>query len=257
MSQELMLHRGGQLVQKAELDLIELPQETASYMPVSHYHLAEKLLTISRDILSDYLLIGEQYAIARQGNQLFALLKFESNQSKEMCLSVAFRNSYDRSMSIGLAIGASVFICDNLALNGEIAVLKKHTKGVWATLEDLAITTLYKSQYRFQKVLADAERLKALPLGDEQAAELAGRLYFAETISPRQLTVLKEQWLRPVHTDFLPRNRWSFLNAMTEALKSTPPHSVMEKHIEGYNTVIDVREDSHDERKSGKRTDVS
>jgi hypothetical protein len=67
--------------------------------------------------------------LARQGNQLFALLNFKKDHN-ELGLSVAFRNSYDRSMSIGLAIGASVFICDNLALNGDIAVMKKHTKNV-------------------------------------------------------------------------------------------------------------------------------
>ena len=61
---------------------------------------------ISRDILRDYALIGETYAVAWQGNQMFALLKFKSD-NEEMGLSVAFRNSYDKSMSVGIAIGAA------------------------------------------------------------------------------------------------------------------------------------------------------
>ncbi len=236
---ELMLHRGGNLVTRADLDLVPLPEATDSYLPVSHYHLTDKLLTISQDLLADYALIGEQYAIARQGNQLFALLNFQKDH-KELGLSVAFRNSYDRSMSIGLAIGASVFICDNLALNGEIAIMKKHTKNVWKALEDLAISTLYRAGKNFQKVIADADRLKAIPMDNRNAFELMGYLFGQDIISPRQLTTVKDEWLKPTHAEFQDRNKWSFFNAVTEALKSCPPVSIMEKHKEAYSAVIDV-----------------
>jgi len=139
----IMMHRGGELITRDQLDLIAMPEPTESYMPVSHYHLTDKLLTISQDILRDYVLVGENYGIARQGNQLFAVLKFQRDKS-DIGLSIAFRNSYDRSMAIGMAIGATVFICDNLALTGEIVVLKKHTKNVWTELEETAIATIYR-----------------------------------------------------------------------------------------------------------------
>jgi hypothetical protein len=44
--EEMIIHRGGQLVSKADLDLIKLPEATDSYVPVSHFHLAEKILTM-------------------------------------------------------------------------------------------------------------------------------------------------------------------------------------------------------------------
>ncbi len=236
---ELILHRGGNLVTKADLDLVPLPEETDSYQPVSHYHLADKLLTVSRDLLTDYVLVGEQYALARSGNQLFAVLNFKKD-NRELGLSVAFRNSYDMSMSIGLAIGASVFICDNLALSGEVAVMKKHTKNVWNALEDLAISTLYRAGKNFEKVIADADRLKAMPMDNRNAFELMGYLFGEDIIGPRQLTTIKDEWLKPSHLEFQPRNKWSFFNAVTEALKSCPPVSIMEKHKAAYNAVIDA-----------------
>ncbi len=231
---ELTLHRGGNFVTKAELDLVPMPEATDSYLPVSHYHLTDKLLTISQDLLTDYVLLGEHYALARSGNQLFALLNFQKDH-KELGLSVAFRNSYDRSMSIGLAIGASVFICDNLALSGDVAVMKKHTKNVWNGLEDLAISTLYRAGKNFQKVIADADRLKTIPMDNRNAFELMGYLFGKDIISPRQLTTVKDEWLKPSHEEFQVRNKWSFFNAVTEALKSCPPVSIMEKHKEAYN----------------------
>jgi len=227
----LLLHRGGQEVSKAELDLIPLPEATESYVPVSHYHLANRLLTISQDILTDYVLIGENYGLARQGQQLFALLKFKNTET-DMGLAVGFRNSYDRSMSIGLAMGANVFVCDNMSLTGEIAVMKKHTKNVWDSLENLAIANIYKSQHNFQKIVADARTMKNHAIDDMAAFAMMGMLFGDEIISPRQITVIRDQWLNPKHADFQPRNVWSMYNACTEALKSCPPQAIMEKHIE-------------------------
>lgn len=229
--QGMMLHRGGQEVTRQELDLIQTPPQTDSYTPVSHYHLSDKLLTISRDILTDYALVGEKYAIARQGAQMFAFLQFKQS-ADDMGLSIAFRNSYDRSMSVGLAIGASVFVCDNLALTGDIAIMKKHTKGVWDALENLAISTVYKSQKNYQKIVADADKMKSLRYSDQEAYALMGQLFGNEIISPRQITVLRDEWLKPSHPEFAGRNMWSLYNAATESLKSCPPVSIMEKHLQ-------------------------
>lgn len=233
---EMLMHKGGELITRDQLDLIPMPEPTESYVPVSHYHLADKFLTISQDILRDYVLIGENYGVARRGNQLFAVLKFKSEKS-DMGLSIAFRNSYDRSMAIGMAIGATVFICDNLALSGEIVVMKKHTKNVWTELEETAIATIYKSQKNYEQIAADAEAFKALPMENTEAFQLMGVLFGNNIISPRQMTVLKSEWLRPSFEEFRPRNLWSFYNAGTESLKSSPPNSIMEKHVRLHNTI--------------------
>ena len=235
----LLLHKGGEYVTKEQLDLVPVPEQTESYMPVSHYHLADKFLTISQDILRDYTLIGENYGIARQGNQLFAVLKFQ-NEKADLGLSIAFRNSYDRSMAIGMAIGASVFVCDNLALSGEVVVMKKHTKNVWAELEETAISTIYKSQRNYQQISADADNLKTLPMGDNEAFRTMGLLFGNNIISPRQLTVLKDEWLKPSYEEFEPRNLWSFYNAATESLKSSPPVTIMEKHIRLHEALTSI-----------------
>ncbi len=234
---EILMHRGGELITRDQLDLIPMPEPTESYVPVSHYHLADKFLTISQDILRDYVLIGENYGIARQGNQLFAVLKFKDDKSG-MGLSIAFRNSYDRSMAIGMAIGACVFVCDNLALRGEIVVMKKHTKNVWTELEETAIATIYKSQKNYEQIVYDAVSFKMRPLENHEAFQLMGVLFGNNIISPRQLTVLKDHWLKPAYPQFEDRDMWSFYNACTESLKSTPPSSIMEKHVRLHNSIL-------------------
>lgn len=236
---ELILHRGGQEVSLDDLKRIETPPPTETYVPVPHYELATMARTVGQDILRDYILIGENYGLARQGNQLFAVLKFQKDHN-DMALSVAFRNSYDKSMSIGMAFGASVFCCDNLALRGDIVVMKKHTKNVWSELEQLTITQLYKSQNNFAMLLDEAERMKSHGMGNNDAYRMLGMLYGHEVLSPRQLPVVVDRWLKPRNNEFGPRNAWSFYNAITEGLKSTAPMNIMEKHVHAHQMVLEA-----------------
>jgi hypothetical protein len=115
--------------------------------------------------------------------------------------------------------------------------MKKHTKNVWTELEETAIATIYKSRKNYEQIKADAEAYKALPMENTEAFQLMGVLFGNNIISPRQMMVLKSEWLRPHYEEFLPRNLWSFYNAGTVSLKSSPPISIMEKHIQFHNTI--------------------
>ncbi len=236
----LMVHAGGKYATRDELLLVPVPEATDSYTPVPHNHLAETLMTIGQDILKGYILNAEQYALAREGNQMFGVLTFKGEHS-EMGLSIGFRNSYDKSMAIGIAIGGKVFVCDNLALTGDITVLRKHTGNVWASLEDIAISTLYRSQKNFQKIVEDAEFLKNEKITDTGAFQYMGLLYGKGVLTPRQLPVVKREWLKPSHEDFQPRNMWSFYNACTEAMKSAPPVLILEKHVKLHKLITEEK----------------
>jgi len=231
MTQELLMHTaGGDYASLDELRQIPIPEETPTYKTVSHYDLATNLAEVSGTLLRDYQLEKSQYGLARDGNQLFGVHTYR-NGSDSMGLSIGFRNSYDKSMSVGIAIGASVFVCDNLALMGEIAIARKHTANVWQDLEELIITTIYRSQNNFTRIVEDAQVMQAQHLSDNDAYRLIGLMYGNGIISPRQIPVVKKEWLTPQHDAFEDRNTWSFYNAVTEALKTAPPTKIMERHI--------------------------
>ena len=232
MTQELLMHTtDGDYCTLDDLRNIPLPEETPTYKPVSHYDLATNLAQVSATLLRDYSLERSQYGLARDGNQMFAVHTYR-NGSDSMGLSVGFRNSYDKSMSVGIAVGASVFVCDNLALTGEISIMRKHTQNVWNDLEELTITTLYRSQHNFHKIVEDSQEMMAQHLCDDDAYRLTGLLYGHGIITPRQIPVVRKEWLSPSHDAFEDRNLWSFYNAVTEALKlNSPPNKIMERHI--------------------------
>jgi hypothetical protein len=226
----LLVHTGGSLVTRDDLALVPVPEATDSYIPVPHNHLADTLSTIGQDILKNFVLAKEQFALAREGRQMFGVIVFK-NEDTELGLSIGFRNSYDKSMAIGIAIGAEVFVCDNLAFAGDVTILRKHTANVWSSLENMAISTLYRSQKTFQKIVDDSERLKTRMIGNDDAFKLIGLLFGKGILTPRQLSGVKKEWLNPSFEDFKPRTMWSFYNACTETLKSCPPIVIMEKHI--------------------------
>ena len=230
MTQLLMHTAGGDYCSLDDLREIPMPEETRSYKPVSHYDLAKNLAEVSGTLLRDYELERSQYGLARDGAQLFGVHTYR-NGSDSMGLSIGFRNSYDKSMSVGIAIGASVFVCDNLALTGEIAIARKHTSNVWNDLEELTITTIYRSQHNFTRIVEDAQVMQGQHLTDNDAYRLLGLLYGQGVITPRQIPVVKKEWLTPSHDEFEDRSVWSMYNAVTEALKTAPPTKIMEKHI--------------------------
>jgi len=235
----MMLHCGGQAITRQELDLIQIPPKTETYTPIPHFELANRIVTVSQDMLSDYVMIGESYGIVRNGNQLFAVLNFQA-ESKEMAMSIAFRNSYDKSLSFGLAFGAQVFVCDNLALTGDIVVMKKHSKGIMDTLDDCIIANIFRARQAYQKILFDSDKLKRRPMQDNQAFGLMGLLFGRDLVSPRQLTKLRNEWTNPTYEEFRNRNAWSFLNGYTECLKTTPPLDIMERNAKGYQLINEV-----------------
>ena len=118
------------------LQAIPVPEPTASYQPVSHYDLARSLCTIGQDMLRNWDLVSETYEIARAGQQLFATLSFQK-ENTDMRLAIGFRNSYDKSMALGIVVGANVIVCANLTFTGEITVMRKHSKNILNSLEEV------------------------------------------------------------------------------------------------------------------------
>jgi len=178
------------------------------------------------------------FGTARAGAQLFGVLTFK-NVNTELGLSIALRNSYDKSLSVGMAFGASVFCCSNLALQGEVLKIRKHTTNVMADLEMMIITGVLRARTNFSSVVEDAERMKGIDLVDDGAYRALGHLFGHRVLSPRQMPVALKEWHNPSQEEFEPRNLWSFYNAVTEALKSSPPQSILERHIQLHSHLLD------------------
>ena len=226
----LLLHKGAEPATIEQLAMIPLPQETRSYKPVAHHDLANMLRSMASNLLPEFELVNTQFGLARDGAKMFGLHTFKNGDSA-LGLSIGFRNSYDRSLSVGIAVGASVFVCDNLMLTGDLTVLRKHTSNVLTDIDGLALSAIYRSRSAFNQIKQDAEVMKQIPMSDDEAYRMLGLVYGKGIINPRMIPVVKKEWLEPSHDAFQARNLWSFYNAVTESLKSSPPQSILERHL--------------------------
>lgn len=222
----IKLHCGGSASTLDDLRFIKLPEETRTYKPVSHYDLAMNISKTAEDLLAwdmDHVL--SEFALASNGQRMFAKLTYRDPDNDEMGLSIAFRNSYDKSIRVGIAVGASVFICDNLCLAGEVTIFRKHTKNVLEDMNRDILDAIHRGRTKFDQIVDDAQELRAMALNDDESYKLIGLLYGRKVLSKvSQIPVASKQWEGG-------NNKWDLYNACTEALKSTSPNKIMECHI--------------------------
>lgn len=226
----LMLHCGGQPATRAAISAISLPVETDTYKPVGHNLLVDKVIEIATDVLP-ITLEAESFGLAREGNRMFAHLRFQNgNANKEMGLCIGLVNSYDKSLQVRLAAGASVFVCDNLALSGGITYARRHTLNVWEDLEAAILERIGQAEGSFGDVVKAADIMRTVDITDQCAYRVLGELYGERLLTNPMMTEARSEWETPTHNDFEPRTQWSLYNAITAALKRTPPGKIVENH---------------------------
>lgn len=214
---------------------IDLPEKTNSYVPVSHVDFINNTKDIADRMLGEYSLHSEKYGIARDGKQMFGTLTYKEsfhNDDQELGLSIGLRNSYDKSMSLGLCSGGSVFVCENLMMTGEVTVMRMHRGNILDELKGLIFKALLGAEEKFQTIHADTQMLKEVSIEDADAYSAMGKLYGYGIITETQMPVMKREWLKPSHDAFNDRTAWSLYNAGTEALKTTHPQHRMKRQIQ-------------------------
>lgn len=227
MSGQLVLHRGGWEATPADLAAVPVPEETDSYVPVPYARFVEEVeLHVPRFGLA---IQDAQYALARDGLQMFGVLTCTNGQNHDdYGLAIGMRNSYDRSLSVGLVAGSRVFCCDNLAFSGEAGTNRKHTVNVFRDLPDLIYRLLSQVSSMQSRIHAEIAAMKERDLSPETADHLMVEAVRKNVLPASHLPKVIAAWERPVHEAFAPRTAWSLYNAFTEVTKSRSPRVQMD-----------------------------
>ena len=225
-----MIHCGGKKVNFAELSAIEIPKRTDTYEPVAFADLLVNTKNICDDLL-DLEFIDQKLAVSKDEQRFFGLLQYKNPDNDEMGQAIGIRSSHDKSMSIGFCAGSTVFVCDNMAFTGDVTYMRKHTKNVFDDLQDKLVSVLYKSKNKFANIVEDSKNMKQMPIHTNDAYSFIGRAFGHKTFGARQAAEAIRMWDNPPYAEFMKQNVWSLYNACTEALKSTPPNSILERHI--------------------------
>ncbi len=217
----LITHSGATSVTARELASIEPPPATKSWKPVRH----GELVSVIRDQLATRGLAirAESYAVQRDGALLFGVLDLAWHANGEFAAALGLRTGNDRSMSIQIAVGMRVFVCDNLAFAGDlIALRRKHTAGLDLPREIGGAIDRYQ-----EGVVAlehGIDRLQRTEISDRTAKEMIFDV-FAQAILPvRFFRPAVDLYFDPPNDapDVTPRTLWGLHNAMTRQVKRIP-----------------------------------
>jgi len=225
-----MLHCGGQSATLADLKAVPLPARTETYSPVAHHELIKKVIAITMDVLP-VKLVAQGFGLSHEGQRMFSHLRFKNGMgNREMGLCLGVVNSYDKRLPVKIAAGANVFVCDNLALTGDITYMRKHTGDVWNIIEDAIRDHIGSSEDAFLQVLVDVKQMKRIKLTNDKAYQILGLLYGNRMLTNPMMTIARREWDEPSHKAFEPRNAWCLYNAITAALKLARPEVILERH---------------------------
>ena len=213
-----------------ELFLVNVPEATVSYAPVAHRHLVE---TIDEELYRRNIRIAqERFSTAREGKQLIGYMDIKYQENEDLGMRIAFRNSYDKSMSAALVAGSVVWICSNGMVSGEMQFLRKHTGTVAQELKENTIITIEELENHFKRMQEHSAKMKEIQIEKQLAAELCGRMFIEEdVITSTQLNIIKRELENPTYPVFEEPSLWSFYNHVTHSLKEAHPTRYIKDHV--------------------------
>jgi len=209
-----------------DLGMIVLPEQTETYIPVSHQELVTKVANAGEAHYGKAP-TSTKYEINHKGQQLFGSMKWTADNGMER--AIGFRNSYNKTLPVGVCGGASVMVCSNLMFVGDVINMRKHTANVKDDLDALIVKLFEDVDKRYTQAHVDAGYMQEIPLSNEQVGDYLGQLFVNQKVlNSSQMTKASDEWFNS--NDFKPRTLWSAYNACTEALKSAHPSNALEKY---------------------------
>lgn len=215
----LIAHSGANRIDRAGLATLVTPPATKSFKPVPHAVLVDAL---HAELGARGLVVArEQYAIQHDGNRLFGALDLRGKDDASLGRALGLRTANDKSLSLQIAIGMRVFVCDNMAFSGDLIALKrKHTSGLLLGEE------LHRAIDRYEvgvEVLEEkVEELQQIPMSQEQektwiydvfAQKIVPVSHFTRVVECHQQTMVG----RYGHT------LWALHNAVTQQIRDMRP----------------------------------
>lgn len=211
----LCLHAGAEPVDYDGLRTLPIPQATETHVPIPHHSVVE-MVKYSLGFFG-HEVVQEDYGVTPDGARFFGVLSLRSEYG-DYTDTVGLRNSHDKKFPIGISFGSRVFVCDNLAFNGEHVIKRKHTKNAKQALPSLVAQVVepLRDQRLHQARVFDAFQGTQLRMSDVDHAIM--QLYRRGVINLTRIADVLQAYQHPPH-DWGGETAYRLFNATTFALK--------------------------------------
>lgn len=217
----LIAHCGASKISREELRVLPVPEGTLTHKPIPHHEIVEALIETLG--FRHIAVVRDEYAATPDGMRMFGVIDLETGF--EGCrFSIGLRNANDKSMRLALTVGYRVFVCDNLAFQGDFSpVLAKHSKNF--SIRDSLAIGVDRIQRNFEPLQRQVEEWRMAQISDDAAKLVIYRAFIeGELEAPKHLArEIHQQYFQPERPEFQPRTMWSLSNAFTSAFKALPP----------------------------------
>jgi hypothetical protein len=237
MANGLILHCGSEQTTLAQVLQVMPPQATETWNPVAYGDAIGFMRETARTRLG-LEVKSESYGLNKAGSQLFARITLDTGDT-EKGLSIGLRQSYDKSLALGVAVGANVFVCDNLCFSGDaFKVVRKNTMNVWPDFQRLVTEQVLTALDCYETLSKQTLAMKAKPCHKDRGYALLGVAMGKGLLTPHQASVAFGDWETPRHEEFSDRNIWGLYNAVTEGLKKGAPATVLDRHAKAHDYFV-------------------
>jgi hypothetical protein len=213
----LIAHNGAQLVTRDDLKAYPAPEPTDTWKPVSHLQLVETLAGVMAD--RGLHITREQLAV--QGSKLFGTFDTEWQKMEDFGAAVGSRHATEKSMAIQIAVGARVFVCDNMSFGGEMITVRKHTSKL--DLGEEMDRAMYKYMQGFRKLRDDIQIQKDSPLDDRKAKTLIYDIFAQKIVPVRLFPLVTAHYAHIRQDNQVPVTGWWLHNTFTAHIKTLAP----------------------------------
>ena len=222
----------------SELETIPItPQGERSdrWMGVQH----AELVTGIKDCFQDAgLEIKEsKYSLQKTGHGLVGGFVFDTPQARDTSLvpdydlACGFMHDNQSRRGLRLALGATVRICSNGMVTGEVVWKRKHTRGL--VLNDWLRVGVDHFMNSVEDSNERIERLSTIEI-DREADHVLMQLGRRKVLSWKNVGKAYEKWLRPTHEEFQARNAFNLYQAFNETVKTVPMQSQFDALHRGF-----------------------
>jgi hypothetical protein len=235
----LIMHCGGKHTSLAEVLAVPVPEHTDTWKPVAYGDAIELLKTLATERIGCPIK-SEAYGLGHEGMQMFGRITLDTGDTAQG-LSIGIRQAYNKSLALGTAVGANVFVCDNLAFSGDaFKVLRRNTRNVWEDFQRLIIDQIGSALSSYDVLKTEIARMQATPCHEQRGYALLGVAMGRDILTPTQASVAFGDWAKPRHEEFADRNVWSLYNCVTEGLKKGSPGTLLDRHAKAHDYFAQV-----------------
>jgi len=241
----LISHVDTDIITRAALLNVPTPQPTGTFKPIPHFQLVDMLDRVLNQ--SSIHIRNEQFALRRDGAVLFGVLELAYGETADGVAALGLRTANNKSMSLQICAGLSVFVSDNLVFRGDLIALKrKHTSGL--NLKEELTLSVIRFQEHFGQLTREIIDLKQRALVDTEAKALIHDVFAYGLMPVRFLPDVSNGYFEPHLPEFQPRTAWSLHNAFTGVAKAMPMTTRLPA-IQGIGKLFGMSNDSAAEPK--------